>query len=67
MTIDEMIAELSRRREMHGGGTVVRCTWESVVQEILPENIYYTGENDPWGAGLWIDADDNSYRPDTAI
>jgi hypothetical protein len=29
MTIDELIAELQRRREMHGGRTEVLITWES--------------------------------------
>jgi hypothetical protein len=44
MTIDEMIEELQRRRDMHGGQTPVRATCESVVREINPDNIYYA----PW-------------------
>jgi hypothetical protein len=65
MTIDEMIEELQRRRDMHGGQTPVRATCESVVREINPDNIYYA----PWGDDptLWIDADENFYKPDDAV
>jgi hypothetical protein len=64
MTIDELIAELQRRREMHGGDTPVRATWEGVVRAIRPENVYFAP--DGWNT-LWIDADQNSYKPANAI
>jgi hypothetical protein len=64
MTIDEMIAELQRRREMHGGDTPVRTTWEGVVRAIKLENIYFA--IDEWNT-LWIDADHNHYKPNNAI
>jgi hypothetical protein len=41
MTIDELIDELIRRRQMHGGETVVRTTWEGVARDIDLDNIYY--------------------------
>ena len=64
MTIDEMITELERRREMHGGSTEVRTTWEGQSKEIAPKNIYFHVDKQPI---LWIDADDNQDRPNDAI
>ena len=61
MTIDELIIELQRRREMHGPETVVRVTWEGQAIEIDRSNVYFDKE------GLWIDADGNFYRPKDAI
>lgn len=63
MTINEMIAELERRRDIHGGDTPVCATWETVKREIELENIYFTADD----RTLWIDADYNSYRPNDAI
>jgi len=56
MTIDELIDELIRRRQMHGGETVVRTTWVAGAQ------------SREWHkATLWIDADFNQDKPKSAL
>jgi hypothetical protein len=69
MTIDEMIAEFQRRREMHGGAMEVKTTWEGVVRDIDLDNIYCAadGYDEDKTLTLWIDADYNSYKPKDAI
>jgi hypothetical protein len=66
MTIDELIAELQRRREMHGGRTEVLITWESTRQAIGLRDIYL-GRSDLGRARkdappLLIDADFSDYK-----
>lgn len=65
MTIDELIIELERRREMHGGSTEVRTTWEGVQRKIEPENVYFTSRHT--SPILWIDADENWNKPKDAV
>ncbi len=56
MTIDELIAELQRRRDLHGGNTEVEVTWEGITRPIELANVYLSDGN------LYIDADDNTYK-----
>lgn len=58
MTIDQLIAELIRRKRLHGGDTPVEVTWESIRVDIEPSNIYLSAEGP-----LYIDADNNFYKP----
>jgi hypothetical protein len=70
MSIDELIDELIRRRQMHGGETVVRTTWEGVARDIDLDNIYYVAgaQSREWHkATLWIDADFNQDKPKSAL
>lgn len=65
MTIDGLISELHRRRDLHGGQVPVVVTWEGITREIDPENIYLA-KPDLWGfsVALLIDADRNFYKED---
>lgn len=57
MTIDELIAELHRRRELHGGDTDVQVTWESTKHGIDLGDIYFGKEG-----CLFVDADGSFYK-----
>ena len=63
MTIDQLIEELQRHRDRHGGSCHVLMTWEGTVREIAPANIYPEAAEDLWdspehhGSVLLIDAE----------
>lgn len=57
MTIDELITELQRRKELHGGQTEVLVTWEGIWRQISCDGVWLSKVND-----LAIDADGNYYK-----
>jgi hypothetical protein len=63
VTIDQLIQELQRHRDQHGGSCRVLMTWEGTVREIAPANIYPEAAADLWdspeqdGSVLLIDAE----------
>ena len=48
MTIDQLIQELQRHRDQHGGSCRVLMTWEGTVRELAPANIYPEAAADLW-------------------
>ena len=50
MSIDELIGELQRHKNHHGGGCPVMVTWEGALRDIRPADIYPEDAD-----ALWLD------------
>jgi len=59
MTIDEMISELRRRKDLHGGECEVLVTWQGTYNDVDLKSIYLDK-----GRALLIDAYDCYFKED---